>query len=155
MVKTKPKMEWEERIDTILNYIDKFFNLEADEQKCFAIKSPVEHVIIESYAFCAAGCASFQLGELGGCIKYHFHKKGIKVKTMLIAHPKMYITGNGRAEKKDSIRRINEKYGLCIHNDNIADAISIGFTYRDWLLDIMPKDKFHEKLRYKITDYMK
>lgn len=154
LVKTKPKQKWAERIDTILNFIDSFFNLEAEQQRSLKNLSRVEHVIIESYAFCAAGSSSFQLGELGGCIKYHFHKKGMEVQTMLIAHPKMFITGKGNAEKKTSIKCVNEKYGLCIHDDNIADAISIGMTYKAWLLKDYPQDKFHIKLFEKVGEYL-
>ena len=37
--------------------------------------TPVEYVVLESYAFSRATASVFQLGELGGIIKYHFHRK--------------------------------------------------------------------------------
>lgn len=129
LFKTKSSEPWAERIDKIINGLDSILDLSNVD-----LENPtkVEHIVMESYAYSRAlGSSSiFQLGELGGIIKYHFHKKGYKVNTMHIAHPKMFITGNGQANKEAVIKSLEAKYGVVERNDNIADAIAIGMTFK-------------------------
>lgn len=131
LIRTKPEASWESRIDHILNCLDSFFNLSAITMDN---PSEVEHVVIESYAFSCATAAVFQLGELGGIIKYHFHKLGVDVKTMLIAHPKMFVALNGKADKKEVIKGLKSRFDIDVKDDNVADAISIGLTYYNWVI---------------------
>lgn len=150
LIKTKPKDGWEARIDTILDGLD-FFYLQMAADK----NSPVEHIVMESYALGSHSSSVFQLGELGGCIKYHFHKLGQNVKTMLIAHPKMYVAGNGRAMKGAVMQGLREKFGILAKNDNVADAISIGLTYKAYLNKEWEDTKYNRVLFGKISEYMK
>ena len=150
LIKTKSKDRWETRIDTILDALDFFFYNMAEQKD-----SPVEHVVIESYALGSHSSSVFQLGELGGCIKYHFHKKwGKDVRTMLIAHPKMYIAGNGRAMKGAVMEGLREKFSIIAKNDNVADAIAIGLTYKAYLNGDWENTRYNQKLFQKIKDYM-
>lgn len=149
LIKTKSKDKWAVRIDTILNALD-FFLFDMAKTK----NSPVEHIIIESYALGSHSSSVFQLGELGGCIKYHFHKLGKDVETMLIAHPKMYVAGNGRAMKGAVMNGLREKFGIIAKNDNVADAIAIGLTYKAYLNGDWENTRYNQKLFQKIKDYM-
>ena len=132
LIKTFPEFSWESRIDYILKVLDSYFDLSAIDT--ITRPSPVKYVIIESYAFASSNSQIFQLGELGGIIKYHFHSKGVDVKTMLIAHPKMLMAGNGQATKSQVMKGLYGRFRIKESNDNIADAISIGLTFRLWLL---------------------
>ena len=129
-VKTTADMPWEQRIDTILKALDGYFDLTSVDMPN---PSPVKHVIIESYAY--AGCSKiFQLGELGGCIKHHFHQKGVDAVTMHITHHKSFIAYNGMAQKNSTIKGLEARYGITgVKNDNICDALSIGLTFRAYL----------------------
>lgn len=53
--------------------------------------------------------------------------------TEIILYPtrliKKAITNNGNATKLDMINKINKLYNLNLTNDNIADAIALGFYY--------------------------
>lgn len=155
LIRTKPSMSWESRIDFIIDNLDAFFNLSSVTMDN---PSPVEYVVLESYAFSRATSSVFQLGELGGIIKYHFHKKGVDVATMLIAHPKMFIALNGQADKKEVINGLKTRYGIEVKDDNIADAIAIGLTYYNYLIgnaenrELAPY--FRTVLR-KVENYMK
>lgn len=131
LIKTRNDMPWESRIDTIISGLDRFFDLSTIQMDK---PSPVEHIVIESYAFSRATSSVFQLGELGGIIKYHFHCLGVDVDTMLIAYPKMFIAMNGQADKKDVIKGLKTKLDIEVKDDNVADSIAIGWTYYNWLM---------------------
>lgn len=155
VIKTRPSMKWEERIDFIIDNLDSFFDLSAVHMDN---ASPVEYVVLESYAFSRATSSVFQLGELGGIIKYHFHKKGIDVATMLIAHPKMFIACNGQADKKEVMNGLRTKYGIEVKDDNIADAIAIGLTYYNYLIGNATNKElapYYRTVLRKVENYMK
>lgn len=130
-IKTPSGIPWEARWDAILQALNSYFDGSA-----IKLEKPtkIKYVVIESYAFsCAKTSSIFQLGELGGIIKYNFHKKGIDVSTLLIQHPKMWVALNGSAKKEDTIRALRTRFGIDVKNDNVADAISIGLTFKAYL----------------------
>lgn len=132
LIKTSPNFSWEERMDYIIGILDSYFDMSALDS--IDNPSPIEHVVIESYAFASTNSQIFQLGELGGVLKYHFHSKGVDVVTMLIAHPKMFMAGNGQATKSQVMNGLYGRFGIRERDDNVADAISIGLTYRYYLM---------------------
>jgi len=155
LIKTRSSMQWEDRIDFIIDNLDRFFDLSAITMDN---PTPVEYVVLESYAFSRATASVFQLGELGGIIKYHFHKKGVDVATMLIAHPKMFVANNGQADKKEVMNGLKTKYGIEVIDDNIADSIAIGLTYYNYLIgnsenrELAP---YYRTVLRKVGNYMK
>lgn len=154
LIKTRSSMPWEERIDFILSNLDDLFYLRTVKM---SDPTPVRHVILESYAYSKTGANIFQLGELGGIIKYHFHTLGVDTKTMLIAHPKMYIAGNGRADKASVMKGLKDRFGIVETDDNVADAISIGLTYKaylDSLTDVTDQSVFDRIIASKVGEYI-
>lgn len=129
LIKTNAKQPWSERMDCILSGIDSFFDLSSITLEN---KSPVEIVVMEGYAY-AGSIKGFVLGELGGCIKYHFHEKGFTVPQISIAHHKMFIARNGRATKKEYIKALKIRFNIEEKNDNIADAIGMALLTRAYL----------------------
>ena len=154
LIKTRSDMPWETRIDFILDSLNRFFDLSAITM---TNPSPVQYVVLESYAYGTSNSMIFQLGELGGNIKYNFHKKGVDAVSMLIAYPKMYMARNGQADKAQVINGLMNRFGIRESNDNVADAISIGLTYRAWLRWKETKDignSYDNTLMIKVDTYL-
>lgn len=129
LIKTNAKQPWSERMDCILSGIDSFFNL---SDITLERPSKVDLVVMEGYAY-AGSIKGFVLGELGGCIKYHFHKLGYHVPQISIAHHKMFVARNGRATKKEYIKALKARFNIEEKNDNIADAIGMALLTRAFL----------------------
>lgn len=79
-------------------------------------------VVVEGYAFNAHQGAHF-LGELGGIIRYHLWRRGLRWIDIPPPTLKVYATGSGSASKFDvlaeAVRRL--KYEASDHN--VADAM--------------------------------
>lgn len=129
LIKTTADMLWEDRIDYILSSLFSILDLSAVKMDK---PSTVEHVIMEGYAF-GGSFRGFQLGELGGAIKYAFHLKKYRVKQISISHHKMFVTHNGKAKKPEVIAALHTTFGIDVSNDNIADAISMALLYKTYL----------------------
>ena len=144
IVTTTPKQNWEERMDAIVQAIDKACEQGKD------LPGP-HYFILESYAY--AGNVQFTLGELGGILKYHMYKKGFNVVTLHAAHNKMFTARDGKADKKAMVRAANAKYGALTTNHNIADAISLAKTFQ-WYLSGVNADTYETLLRKKVEVYL-
>lgn len=134
-------MPWFHRMDFILSSLDSIF----------LDPSPVEHVILEGYAY-GGSFKGFVLGELGGLIKYHFQKQhSRRVIQILAGHHKMYIANNYTATKQDTINCLRSRFGIDTRDDNIADAISMALLYRHILTESNPEvpTSEYEKLLFE------
>ena len=129
LLKTKADQPWEERMDYILSSLFAVLDLSVIKMSA---PTPVTHVIMEGYAF-GGSFRGFQLGELGGVIKYAFHQKNYTVKQISIAHHKMFVARNGKAKKDEVIAALHSNFGIDVTNDNIADAISMALLYKTYL----------------------
>jgi len=65
------------------------------------------------------------MGEAGGVIRMALHNSGYQAYKFSPGTVKMFITGKGRCEKGEMMKRIREMYGQEFTNDNIADAFAI------------------------------
>lgn len=111
-----------EKIENIhsskLSYIyNKLINLKERE---------IDIVIIED-SFVRHNKATKALSKVRGVAELVFSDKEIILyPTRLI---KKEVTGNGNADKEDMIKTINKIYCLDNKDDNIADAIALGYYY--------------------------
>jgi Holliday junction resolvasome RuvABC endonuclease subunit len=124
-VKTSSSMEWFKRMSYILSFLD-------SARLAFESNPIILNVAMEGYAF-GGSFKGFVLGELGGCIRYHYGLQDINVQQISIAHHKMYVARNGRAKKPEVIKALKTRFGIEERNDNIADAISMGLCYSHYL----------------------
>lgn len=153
LIKTKADMLWEKRMEAILSLLDSILNLSAIKMDN---PSRVSHVILEGYAF-GGSFKGFQLGELGGVIKYFFYMKGIVARQIMIAHHKMFVACNGKADKKEVMAALNSRFGMAISNDNIADAISMALLYRTFLAykqGLKPDGIYDNILMAKVDEHL-
>jgi len=89
-------------------------------------KHKIDIVIIED-SFVRHNKATKALSKVRGVAELIFSDKQIILyPTRLI---KKAVTDNGNASKEDMINKINEIYNLKIEDDNIADAVALGFYY--------------------------
>jgi len=153
LIKTTADMLWEKRMEAILSLLDSILNLSAIKMDN---PSMVSHVILEGYAF-GGSFKGFQLGELGGVIKYFFYMKGIIARQIMISHHKMFVARNGKADKKEVMSALNSRFGMAISNDNIADAISMALLYRCFLAykqGLKPEGIYDNILMVKVDEYL-
>lgn len=104
----KPKTKAEKRLFDILFYVN-------------GKVSKGDVVILEGYAMRALGRV-FNIGELGGVIKYHFYTNGIPFAVIPPANLKVYATGKGNASKKMMKQAAYDAGGFEFEDDNQCDA---------------------------------
>ncbi len=63
--------------------------------------------------------------ELIGIAKLVSAEWEIEIHTFNPSTLKKWLTGNGRADKKQMIAAVNSQFGLSVTDDNIADAIAV------------------------------
>lgn len=86
----------------------------------------IKLVIIEGYSFGSNRSRSvFDLGELGGIIKYFLYEKEISFVEVPPKFLKKYVTGNGNADKLMMIDSVKKRYKENFDNDNICDAYAL------------------------------
>ena len=80
-------------------------------------------VVIEGYSYGSQGRSVFDIGELGGCVRFLLHRLGIPVVDVPPATLKKYATGRGNATKIDMVVAARERFGLHgTTDDNRCDA---------------------------------
>lgn len=80
-------------------------------------------VVIEGYSYGSQGRSVFDIGELGGCVRFLLHRLGIPVVDVPPATLKKYATGRGNATKIDMVVAARERFGLVgTTDDNRCDA---------------------------------
>ena len=64
----------------------------------------------------------FDIGELGGCVRFLLHRLGIPVVDVPPATLKKYATGRGNAPKDEMIAAAIRRFGFAGCDNNEADA---------------------------------
>jgi Holliday junction resolvasome RuvABC endonuclease subunit len=90
----------------------------------------VELVVMEGYNYGAARGRGnpgrlFDIGELGGMIKMEMQTREVPLLIVPPASLKMFVTGNGVAQKPDMIAAVEKQWGVTTKSDNIADAVGL------------------------------
>lgn len=79
-------------------------------------------VLIEGYSFGSKGRAVFDLGELGGVVRFTFWETGVKFIDVPPSTLKILATGKGNAGKMEVVVAARDRLNLDTTNDNEADA---------------------------------
>lgn len=129
--------------EQIFELVMRAFNRSGAE-KCFVFK--------EDYAFGMGNSSSITaLAELGGLLKeaFFFEKN---VEFIPLTHSVMvkFITDNGRKQKPDVMRGIDQQFGIRTYDYDESDAAGL-FLYGHYLLH--PEQR-EEKLRKAQIDYL-
>ena len=107
---TAQNMRGMERIDHIVRRVQE-------------LASGCDVVVIEGYSYGSQGRSVFDIGELGGCVRFLLHRLGIPVVDVPPATLKKYATGSGAARKVDMVVAARERFGLQgTTDDNECDA---------------------------------
>lgn len=81
-------------------------------------------VVYEDYAMSAKGRV-FSIGELGGVLKLFCYEQGIDLLLVPPSSLKMFVTGNGGADKDMVVAAVAERYGVEAPSDDEADAVGL------------------------------
>ena len=105
-------------------------------------------VVYEGYAMGKFLGKAFDRIELSGVLKYSIWGRKIPLLVVPPSSLKLFLTGNGRAEKEDMMREASRLYGRLIRNSDEADALGLMvmgqcFSNRR----ILPRDGRHYKRR--------
>lgn len=111
---TIKKLRGMDRVNFILHRLDEII-------KAYDIKE----VVIEGYSFGSRGRALFQLGELGGVIRYYLFLKGLSIKEIPPTSLKKATTGKGNAKKDEMLQAVRDLSGLNLTDHNQADAVAL------------------------------
>lgn len=86
------------------------------------LASGCEVVVIEGYSYGSQGRSVFDIGELGGCVRFLLHRLGIPVVDVPPATLKKYAAGKGNAPKDAMIAAAIRRFGFGGCDNNEADA---------------------------------
>lgn len=125
----KPKkLRGTERLDYIHAYL---YDIVHDDR---STEDRIRWVVMEGYNYGAARGRKgfnqsmgrlFDIGELGGMIKMFMHDDHIPLLIVPPASLKMFVTGNGSAQKDQMIAAVYRQWDVLTKSDNIADAIGL------------------------------
>jgi Holliday junction resolvasome RuvABC endonuclease subunit len=79
-------------------------------------------VVIEGYSYGSRGRAIFDIGELGGIIRYSFWEQNVKYMDVPPSTLKIFAAGKGNVGKTEVIVAARDRLDLDTTNDNEADA---------------------------------
>ena len=69
----------------------------------------------------------FDIGELGGVLRYYFYNAGVKILVVPPKSLKMFISGNGNADKEEVQKAIKDRWGYTFgenrHDESDAFAL--------------------------------
>lgn len=117
----------------------RLYNIQADIQDCInprylSIVNEKEGIIaaVEGYAFAKNVRGQYSKAELHGAVILIL--RSLTIPTIIVPPTslKKFITGNGRAQKWEMIKAINEIYSLQLLDDNLADAIGLARVAECW-----------------------
>lgn len=89
----------------------------------------IDHIVFEDSFSGTNKRVVVILNRLAGGVIWVADRLGVSFSTYPPKIIKKFITGNGNANKQLMLDTINQRLETEITNDNIADAIAIGFTY--------------------------
>lgn len=116
--KDTPQLKGMERAIYIMNCIEQLLK-----------KHQPSVVVIEGYSFGSKGRSVFDLGEIGGIVRYELKKLGVKYFEVPPPTLKKYITGNGRADKIEMQAAVLNRYGVNLSDDNENDAFCLAAMF--------------------------
>jgi Holliday junction resolvasome RuvABC endonuclease subunit len=79
-------------------------------------------VVIEGYSFGSQGRATFDVAELGGCVRFLLHRLGMQYVDVPPATLKKFATGKGNSPKDAMIAEAIRRFGFAGFDNNEADA---------------------------------
>lgn len=110
-----PKLFGMARVEHILEQLEEFMKT-YDFEMC----------AIENYAYGVQKSRSvFDLGELGGCIRLLFHRRGIRLIEIPPQTVKSRATGKGNADKEDVKAGMEKILNCTLHSHDEADAAGV------------------------------
>jgi crossover junction endodeoxyribonuclease RuvC len=107
-------------------------------------------VYIENYGFGSKGQVVYQ-GELGGIVRYHLWKKGIKYTNVPPTVAKKWLTGKGVCEKSLILKELFKKYKIDLDDDNEADATVLALIGKS-KMGRLPCNKSQQELLDKLEE---
>jgi Holliday junction resolvasome RuvABC endonuclease subunit len=82
-------------------------------------------VYIEGPAFASQGNAALQMGALNFFVRTFLRKKEVDYKIIAPPTLKKWVTGSGRADKKQMIDKVEERWNIKFKDNNLADAYGL------------------------------
>jgi len=116
-IKTKAKENPDCRINQILVEVCKIIDLLRFIYDVY--------VVIEGLSFYSATNTGLQLAGLNYVLRNYFLRNQINYYILPPTSLKKYITGNGRANKKEVIEAVNKRWNFNSKNDNECDAFGL------------------------------
>jgi Holliday junction resolvasome RuvABC endonuclease subunit len=113
-VKTNSKYDIEDRLIQI-----------EDEIKFIPNIMGLASVYIEGPAFASQGNMVLQMGALNFFVRIFLRRKEVKYKIIAPPTLKKWVTGNGRADKKLMMQKVEERWKKLFKNNNLADAYGL------------------------------
>ena len=113
-VKTNSKYDIEDRLIIIENEIKFIPNIMG-----------LGNVYIEGPAYASQGNMALQMGALNFFVRIFLRRKGVDYKIIAPPTLKKWVTGNGRADKKLMVEKVNERWNNNFKDNNIADAYGL------------------------------
>ncbi len=108
-----------------------------------------EFAVLEGYAMGVRGGGRvFDIGELGGVLKFTLWRRSIRTLVVPPTSLKLFLTGNGRADKEDMKREASRIAGRLIKNADEADAYGLlQLGKAACARRLLPRDRRHYKHR--------
>ena len=114
LINTTPKYDTEERIIQIENQI-----------RFIPTIMGLGGVCIEGPAYGSIGNQMLQMGALNFYVRIFLRKHNVGYKIIAPPTLKKRVTGSGRANKKEMLRCVLEKWGVEFKDHNLADAYGL------------------------------
>ena len=121
VIKTK-KLRGIERLEFIKKEIERLLD----------VNPFIENAAMEGYSYGSIG-RTFELGELGGIVKFVFNSRKIPLEIVPPTVWKKEVCGKGNYNKARVMLEVKKKYGIEFKNDNECDAWCIAKYLRQKL----------------------
>jgi crossover junction endodeoxyribonuclease RuvC len=154
LVSTKPHVAYPDHTYDLLSRINCINTVISDYVSEYRSEQCL--VVIEGYAMGFAGKKKggesvgpstgrlFDLGELGGVVKYTLYNRGIKFILVTPGQLKKFATGKGNGPKSNVRVGVLKKWTLDFEDDNICDSYVLarmGFHYMGIGLDLCTQEQ--------------
>jgi Holliday junction resolvasome RuvABC endonuclease subunit len=114
LIKTSSELETEDRLIQIEKEIKFIPNIVG-----------LASVYIEGPSYASMGNQMLQMGALNFFVRIFLRKKKVEFKIVAPPTLKKWVTGNGRANKKDMLEHVSTKWGINFKDHNLADAYGL------------------------------
>lgn len=103
-------------------------------------------VVLEGYSYGSKGRAVFDLGELGGIVRYVLSNLNIPFYEVPPTTLKKYISGKGNADKDMMMAAALSRYGKSFNSHDECDAFCLAAMFLE-----MPLEDFRQSIGEKST----